>query len=125
MNCKLTHEQHRIQLRKEKLEEVIFSKRIKKFDIEDLSEKDLEISIEKLDIPQYLVEKYEKEEDKEYLIENLLFETDINVIKFALRKLREFDFRICENGDIELEEKIFDRLIFLLVENEDSQIKVN
>ena len=120
----LSHENHRISLRKEKINEIIFSKRLKQFDYEEFSEKELEVNINELLIPKHLLEKYENDDDKEYLIEELLFDPDKNVIKFALRNLRGFELRICENGEIELDEKIFDRLLFLLFESEDIQIKV-
>lgn len=113
-----------MSIRKEKINDFIFSKRLKTFDYEEFTEKELQVDIKSLDISKSILDEYENEIDKEYIIGELLLENDINKIKYGLRKLRDLEIRIIDNGEIEYDDKIFDRLLFLLFENEDLQIKV-
>jgi hypothetical protein len=125
----LSHMNGRLSLRKEKLEEMIFSKRIKQFDTEELQEKELEVNIKELQLPNNFFELFEEAEDKDFFIQELLFENDKNLIKYGLRSIRGSELRIVEYGedepDIEFEDRVFDRILFLLFEEPDVQIKVN
>jgi hypothetical protein len=114
-----------MSVRKEKIDDMIFSKRLKNFNFEEFSEKELQVDIKSLNIPKNILAELDSEIDVDYIVGELLSENDLNKVKYGLRKLRDSDIRIEDNGDIDYEEKVFDRLLFLLFESEDVQIKVS
>jgi hypothetical protein len=114
-----------MSVRKEKIDDMIFSKRLKNFDFEEYSEKELQVDIKSLNIPKNILAELDSEMDVEYIVGELLSDNDLNKVKYGLRKLRDSDIRIEDNGDIDYDEKVFDRLLFLLFESEDVQIKVS
>ena len=70
---------------------------MKQNDKEELLNEEEVVNINELDIPIYLIEKYESENnDKTNLIKELLFHTNKNVIKFALRSLRTYNLKASE-----------------------------
>ena len=121
-----TRTDHRLSLRKEKLDSLIFEKRLKSSNPDDWEEKQLAVVIKDLDIPPELNSLYERNDEQQKTLVKLLQDNDRNIVKFALKKLSNMshNFRINEIGEIELEEEIFNMLLFYLFDDLDIKIKV-
>lgn len=118
----------RLSLRKNKLEDFILNKRIKHLDVEEFEERQLEINQEDLRLANDFYDQLENVSDREYFINELLFENDINKVKYALRAIRNDEIKLVEYGeddpDIDFDDRIFDRIVYLLFEVTDLQIIV-
>lgn len=127
-NLNLSHLGSRLSLRKNKLEDFILNKRIKHLDVEEFEERQLEINQEDLRLANDFYDQLENVSDREYFINELLFENDINKVKYALRAIRNDEIKLVEYGeddpDIDFDDRIFDRIVYLLFEVTDLQIIV-
>jgi hypothetical protein len=99
-------------------------KRLKVNNFEDIEEQQLRINIKTLDINQNMNYHYETCDDKQELLLKLLQDNDKEVVRFALRKTADLDYKLNEEADIDLDKDLFEMLVFYLIEDEDPKIKV-
>jgi hypothetical protein len=105
---------------------MIFEKRMKTCFFEDSLESQLKIVIKDLNIPEELDDFFESSDDKQTLLLKLLQDNDKDIIKFALKKISKHSTHLNQNDDcdIELENDVFNMIIFYLCEDPDINIKV-
>lgn len=117
---------NRLKLRKDKIDTLIFNKRLKDSIIVNSDESQLNIDIKDLNIPVQLDFFFESSDDKQSLLLKLLQDNDKDIIKFALKKLSKSSCNLRQNEDneIELDNDVFHMIIFYLCEDLDVKIKV-
>jgi hypothetical protein len=107
---------------------MIFEKRMKACLLEDNLESQLNIVIKELNIPQDLDRFFESSDDKETLLLKLLQDNDKDIIKFALKKISKYSTHLNQYDDdeeFELNNDVFNMIIFYLCEDSDLKIKVS
>ena len=116
----------RLSLRKEKLETLIFEKRLKSSNPDKFFENELSIDIKNLNIDPGLDDFFEANDDKESMILKLLQDNDKEIVKYALSKVRKYSEGLTQNqdGEINLDDDVFHMITFYLIEDADLQIKV-
>lgn len=89
-------------------------------------ENKLKILIHELNIPPDLDHLYENSHDQQDILLKLLQDNDKEIVKFAIRKLSDMSFNLKTNdlGEIDLNDDIFDMLLFYLFEDENIKIIV-
>ena len=116
----------RLTLRKEKLDTLIMNKSLKSANPEDWEERQLKIDIKELSITQEMNYYFDINDDQQLLLRKLLQDNDKDVVKFALKKLSILSNCLKENdeGDIDLDDEVFEMAVFYLFEDPDLKIKV-
>jgi len=95
--------------------------------LEDTFESQLKIVIKDLNIPQELDRFFESSDEKETLLLKLLQDNDKDIVKFALKKISKYSSHLNQNDDddeFELNNDVFNMIIFYLCEDPDIKIKV-
>jgi hypothetical protein len=115
-------EERHLTLRKNKVDEIVMSKRLNSL----LNDTRLEIKLQNLQIPDIFVTNYERSHDKLEVLGKLLVDSDIDIKKFALLKFRN----ITQMDNLEssvintIVEKLYKLAIQLLVDqNSDNYIR--